>query len=176
MSKIVFFVLVWCLTIVVPAFSALVSDIILDDGSLLRAEIVSLQDGVYTLRSESMGEFKLDAYRVSQIRQQRDGQIPAYTAPAQADPQFSGSSEAFKAQVESTQAALMNDPEAMKEMIILASDPAFKKLFEDPVTVAALKSGDMATLLKNPQFLAIMADPKMQGVANRLMNKSKDPQ
>ncbi|MCX5708017.1 MAG: hypothetical protein NTY14_03430 [Candidatus Omnitrophica bacterium] len=155
------------------AFSAEVSDIYLDDGSFLRAEVVSLQNGKYTLRSPSMGEFTIDASRISQI-EHRTVERPAVQAEtAQVQQQPFGSPEAFQAKVASTQTAVMNDPEAMKAIISMASDPEFQKLFEDPEAVAALKSGDMATLMKKPGFQAIMNNPKMQAFANQMKDKIK---
>ncbi len=168
MIKKIICVLLWSGLTAASVLGAELSDIILDDGSILRGEVISFQDNIYTLRSSSMGEFKLDASRVTQIRHYRANQIPASTAPAQAGTAFSGSSEALKAQVESTQTALMNDPETMREAMLMASDPDFQKLMEDPEALAALKSLDMNTLLKNPKFLAIMQNPRMQGIATKL--------
>jgi hypothetical protein len=165
--------LFWSTITVVCAFSAEVSDIYLDDGSFLRAEIVSLQNGKYTLRSPSLGEFSIDASRITQIERRKAEQPPVQADPAQVQQQALGSPEAFQAKVASTQAAVMSDPEAMKAIISMASDPEFQKLFDDPEAVAALKSGDMATLMKKPEFQAIMDNPKMKAFADRMKDKIK---
>ena len=166
MTKKIACFLLWLMTAAASVYGADLSDIILDDGSVVRGEVVSLQDGIYTLRSPSMGEFKLDAGRVIQIRRYLPDQILP-SVPAQAG-QPSFSSQTLKSQVESTQAELLNNPEAMQEAMLMASDPEFQKLMEDPEAVAALKSMDMETLLKNPKFMAIMQNPRMQGLATKL--------
>ena len=176
MRRIIICALLWSAITGVCAFSAEVSDIYLDDGSILRAEVISLQNGKYTLRSASMGEFTLESSRVSQIGRRQADQNLVPAAPAQVQQQSFGSPEAFQAKVASAQAAIMNDPEGMQAAMAMASDPDFRKLLEDPEAVAALKSGDMATLMKKPQFQAIMDDPKMQGLANKVKDKVKDPQ
>jgi hypothetical protein len=170
MRRMIVCALFWMAVTAVGVFSAEVSEIYLDDGSVLRAEIVSLRDGVYTLRSASMGEFTLDATRVSQVGSRQADQ----SAPDQSTRQPFSSPADFQAKVASTQAAIMNDPEAMQAVMAMASDPEFKKFTEDPEAVAALKAGDTAALLKNPQFRAMMEDPKMQGIAARMVNKTKD--
>jgi hypothetical protein len=174
MRKTMIFALVWLAITAGCAFSAETSDIILDDGSVIRADVVSLQDGVYTLRSSSMGDFKIDANRVSQINRHRDGQSPAAALPGQSDQMPFASREEFKAKVETTQAALMNDPEAMKAAARMAAKPEFQKLLQDPEALAALKSGDTETLMKKPSFQAIMNDPEMKGMAESMMNKTGD--
>jgi hypothetical protein len=171
MRRMIICVLFWMSIIAVRAFSAEVSDIYLSDGSVLRAEVVSLAGGVYTLRSPSLGEFTIDASRVSQIGHRATGQDPVPGAPAQVPQQASGSSGSFQAKVANTQAMIMKDPEAMQAVMAMATDPEFQKLFEDPEAVAALKSGDMATLMKKPEFQAIMNNPKMQGFANKIKDK-----
>jgi hypothetical protein len=149
-----------------PVFSAELNDIVLEDGSIIRAEVISFQNGKYTLRSESIGVVTIDSSQVSQILRHKANQSQA--------PLFSSSPEMFQANVEKAQTMLMKDPEAMQVVASMASDPNFKELLDDPASVAALKSGDMAALLKNPRFLAIMQDPKMQDMAAKVINKSKD--
>jgi hypothetical protein len=169
-------VLFWFAITGACVFAAEVSDIYLDDGSILRAEVVSLQNGMYTLRSPSMGEFTLQSSRVSQIGSRQANQALVPAEPVQGQQQALGSPQAFQAKIASTQAALLNDPEGMQAAMAMASDPDFKKLLEDPEAVAALKSGDMATLMKKPQFQAIMDNPRMQGLADKMKDKIKDPQ
>jgi hypothetical protein len=176
MRKIIISIFLWLAITGVCAFSSEVSDIYLDDGSVLRAEVVSLQNGVYTLRSTSMGEFSLEASRIRQIglRQPNQNFIPGTAVQAQQQPLKTP--ENFQSKVASTQAMIMKDPEAMQTVMTMATDPEFQKLFDDPQAVAALKAGDMATLMKNPQFQAIMNNPKMQGFADKMKDKIQDQQ
>ena len=166
-----------------PVFSAEVNDIVLEDGSVIRAEVISFQNGKYTLRSESIGVISLDSSQVSQILRHKVNQsvVPLSVAPLSAAslgsaqaPLFSSSPEMFQANVEKAQAMLMKDPQAMQVVASMASDPNFKELLDDPESVAAIKSGDIATLMKNPRFLAITQDSRMQEMATKVMNKSKD--
>lgn len=161
-----------------PVFSAELNDFVLDDGSVIRAEIISFQDRKYTLRSDSLGVFSIDAARIEKVLRYKTDQSSAPLAAASFGSgqaaQFSSSSEMFQANIEETKAMLMKDPEAMRVVASMASDPNFRELLDDPAVVAALKSGDMATLLKNPRFLAIMQDPKMQELATKVRDKSKE--
>jgi len=156
-----------------PVFSAELNDIVLDDGSIIRAEVISFQNGKYTLRSESLGVFTLDGSLVNQVLRHKANQSAAPVGSLQA-PLFPSSPENFQENVKKTQSVLMQDPQAMQVVASMASDPNFKELLDDPESVAAIKAGDMAALLKNPRFLAIMQDPRMQEMATKMMNKSKD--
>ena len=101
---------------IVPAFCGQASEVALDDGSVIRAEVVSLQDGKYTLRSQSLGTFQLEASRVQSISKPGGffgpGQVAAPMAP-----------ESLKSQAQDAQAQMINDPEAMAMVAALSADP-----------------------------------------------------
>lgn len=152
--------LVSFLCVTATAFCGEANDVILDDGSSIRAEVVSLQDGVYTMRSESIGTFTLNASRVRRIER------------AASNPQ----QENFQARVNSTQRAIAQDPEAARMASAMAADPAFQELLNDPEAVAAIKANDTAALMRNPRFRALMADPKIQAMVMGIMGKTGDSQ
>ena len=164
--KNLFLVIFWGALSVVPAFCGQPSDVALDDGSVIRAEVVSLQDGKYTLRSQSLGMIQLEASRVESISKPgvpaEPGQDGTPLAP-----------ESLKERAQDAQAQMVNDPEAMAMVAALAADPEFKELTSDPEAMAALQSGDSAKLKNNARFNALMDNPRMQAIAARLANTQK---
>jgi hypothetical protein len=106
MKRILIFAMLWFAVPALPAFGEM-NEIMLEDGSIIRAEIVSFENGNYTLRSESMGTFSLNASHVRRINS-RGGD------PAPVLPLAKPSPDALNARVKDAQAALMNDPESMR--------------------------------------------------------------
>ena len=165
-----FLIMFFCAVSAVGAFGSPVSDVVLDDGSVIHAEVVSLQDGKYTMRSQSMGTFQLDASRVQRIsRPGQDQQVPA-AGPNQLSTTMLP--ESLKSQVQDAQAQIMNDPEAMAMVSTLATDPEFTELTSDPEAMADLQAGDIEKLKNNPRFNKIMQNPKMQAIAAKINNNS----
>jgi len=50
------------------AFAAEPAEINLRDGSVIRAEVISLQDGLYTLKSETLGTIVIEKSQISSIK------------------------------------------------------------------------------------------------------------
>jgi hypothetical protein len=169
MTKIMAAILVWC-AVAAAVYAGEASDIVMDDGSVIRAEIMALLNGNYTIHSSSIGTLTIDAARVRRISRPGDTAVPLSGQNA-----HSGQAPvSISAGVENAKEMILNDPEAMRSVTELAADPAFKALVADPQIMSALNSGDTATLMQNPKFRALTDNPKMQGVATRLMEKSKE--
>ena len=130
----------------------------LKDGSVLTGELVSLSGGIYTVKSDSLGIIKLQESKVRAIR----SQAPANSAaPGSA---VSGTG----AEVRSLQEKMMSDKEVMSMIQSLQDDAEFKKLLEDPETMKAVQSGDMAALMANPQFMKLLNNPKVQDIEKKV--------
>lgn len=63
------YILLILLAIFIPAqaFAGPTQNIELTDGSIVRAEMVSLSDGTYTLRSDTLGEMHIAAAKIKSI-------------------------------------------------------------------------------------------------------------
>lgn len=167
-------VLFFNLAFVISVFSAELNEIELDDGSIIHAEVVALADGKYTVRSETLGTFTLDSSRVTRIskggvKESVVSDMPVYNITAD-----SLSAQNLKTKVSNVQADIMKDPQAMQMVTSMASDPAITQLLDDPEIAAASKAGDVARLMKNPKFRAIMQDSRIQEMATTMMDKSKE--
>ncbi len=114
------------------------------DGSRVRAEVISLDEGIYTLRSEMLGEMRIPADRIKSI----SAQELAGTATA---PGLS-----TQARINTVRESLLQNPNALAKIQSLQNDPLIKEILSDEVAMRAINSGDLETLSNDPRFKALM--------------------
>jgi hypothetical protein len=127
----------------------------LTDGSIVNAEVVSLSQGVYTVKSETLGTIKLPESKIRSIRTQAAGRstdIPG----KQAD------------DMRSLQDKMMSDREIMSLVRSLGEDPQFRKILEDPAVMKAVEEGNIAALMANPQFLKLLDNATVQDIQKKV--------
>lgn len=124
-------------------------DIELSDGSVVRAEVVSMNGGTYVLRSETLGRLEMPA---ANIRSISSGE-PAARANA-----VSPSS----VQIDGIRKSIINDPEALNKIQSLQGDPVVQNVLNDPDTMRAISAGDLDTLMNDPKIKALMQHSTVQ--------------
>jgi hypothetical protein len=150
-------------------FSVLVSDVSagevreieLNDGSVIIAEIVSFNEGVYTLKSNTLGMVKIDESKIRAIRLKSSGESPhgqQTSAQTNADPQ-----------VQILQQLMMGDKEIMGMILSLLNDPEIQNILEDPSIIKALNAGDIDTLLSNPKFIKLLDNPTIRNITRKVI-------
>ena len=124
----------------------------LNDGSTITGEVVSLANGVYEVRSPTLGSVHI---KDSDVRGIDD-------APAAAAAPISSS------EVEALQQRLLADDNAMDKIRHLKDDPLFRKVLNDPEVLRALKSGDVSSLLSNPSVNQLANHPVVKDLGRSL--------
>jgi hypothetical protein len=142
---------VFLFSLALTAHCGQLSRIELTDGSVIEAEVVSLDNGTYTLKSASLGEIKVDANRVRGIS----------NAAGE-------SGDDFKAQMEKVKAKMQDNPEVMKIVTGLVADPQFQDLLKDPNVINAAKSQDINALMKNEKITNLINHPQVKEIENKL--------
>jgi hypothetical protein len=138
------------------------SRIIFNDGSTINAEVISLQDGVYTLSSESLGEMIVPADQINSI-------ISTNMQPAQITPgnDIPGGDQ-INAQINAMTGKILSDPQLMQSMTDLMNDPEVQKILSDPAVMNAVNSGDIQTLMNNPKLMELMNNPNINSLINQM--------
>jgi hypothetical protein len=149
---------------VCTAYAGEVKEVELNDGTVITGEIVSLNSGVYTIKSESLGTTKLSESEVRTIRKKGSSRVSGDRNASQQNP----NSVDANAQAQSLQQKMMNDKEVMDKIHSLENDPEFQKILEDPEVMRAVNSGDVAALMANPQFLKLMNNRTVQEITNKV--------
>jgi len=133
-----------------------VREIELRDGSVITGEVVSLNSGIYTIKSDTLGTLKVEESKVRVIRQRSQ-------SPGPGAAQNNANSD-----VQTLQHRMMSDQEIMGMIQSLQNDPEFKKLLEDPEIMKAVNAGDVAALTANPKFMKQLGNPAVQEIQKKV--------
>lgn len=136
--------------------------VVLRDGTVIQGEVKSLQDGVYTIETASVGTLHVRAQDVSSID---EGGKPPSTAgpgqPAKGPPPGADALDAAKSQI-------VADPKLLATVLALQNDPAVLAVLADPEVMKAMAAGDYDTLMHNAKILALMQNPKVREIIEGL--------
>jgi hypothetical protein len=131
------------------AFAGGLREIELRDGSIITGDVISLSNGIYTIKSESLGTVKIEESKVNVIRQK-------------------SSSQGAGDEARSLQNKMMNDQEVMSLIQSLQNDPEFKKILEDPDVLKAVNAGDIPALMANPKFIKLLNNSTVQEIQKKV--------
>ena len=147
---------------IVPSSShaGVVSQIKLLDGSVIQAEIISFSNGVYKLRSESLGTISVAEDRVQSIRPNKS-QISGTPAQLEtADPPVGQ-------KVQGLQQKLASDPKTMEMLLDLRKDPSMIGVLNDKDLMRAIQQGNLSTVIKDPKIQKLMKSKAVGDVIQR---------
>jgi len=133
------------------AYAGEVQRVKLTDGSELNVEVVSMNNGVYTFKSPSLGEFSVNAKQVQSISSSSMPESQAGTA---------------NIKLNQLQSTLTANPETMKLIAGLKDDPDIQAILSDSNIMNAIKSGDYTALTNNPKFQKLMKNPKIKQITD----------
>src|SRR5208283_1360443 len=122
-----------------------IKEIALKDGSIITGEVVSLNNGIYIVKSDILGIIKFEESKVRSIQEK---QFSSNTSAS--------TNSSTAGDVQSLQQKMQNDKEVMSLIESLKDDPEFKKLMEDPTFMKAVNAGDVATLSADPRFVKLL--------------------
>jgi hypothetical protein len=142
-------------------FAGELREIELIDGSVIFGEIVSFSNGVYTLKSGSLGTVQINESRIRVIR------LKSHGAPT-GEP-ASPSNTSTGTQVQALQKLMMNDKDIMSVILSLLNDPDFQEILKDPAIINAVNSGDIDALISNPKFMKLLKNPRFQEIKRKVV-------
>ena len=123
------------------------------DGSVITGELISFENGTYTVRSGSLGVITFEAFQVSASR-----------SGASAGGTESGARQG----IEGYRQQIMSDPGIMQMLTALQDDPEVMQLIGDPKFLRLIQAGDMAALRKDPKFNALLRNPTIRSIIDRV--------
>lgn len=134
----------------------------LKDGSRIQGDIQSIQNGEYTIVSPTIGTVHIAQSNIVRISYDGNGETRDHTATAAAG------NDQRSTEAQQLQAQLVQDPEAMKSILSLQSDPQIQAVLNDPQIMQAIARGDYASLLDNPKIKALDNDEQLRSVLRDL--------
>lgn len=139
--------------------------IILKDGSLIIGTVTKMENGVYTVVSEHLGEMQINDQDIANIQSGNDNVLVNDTSSNNENTQSSN----LKTQVQAMQGTILSDPEMMKDIMGLMDDPEIQTLLTDKAFVSDVTSMDQNKMQNNDKIQALMNNPKMK----KLMEKAQ---
>jgi hypothetical protein len=137
------------------AFAGSPREIELKDGSIITGEVISLSNGIYTIRSDSLGTVKIEESKISVMR-------------SKSSSQSSGVAQGKGDEITSLRNKMMSDQEIMNLIQSLQNNPEFKKILEDPDVMKAVNEADIPALMANPKFINLLNNPTVQEIQKKV--------
>ena len=129
----------------------------LKDGSRIEGEIQSIDNGVYTVLSPSLGTVHVTQSNI--VRIVYSGDVPnAANSPGKS----STHDDAVTGEIQQLQTRLAQDPATMQSIMSLQSDPQIQAILSDPAIVKAIQDGDYVSLLGNAKIQALESNEHLQ--------------
>ena len=139
-------------------FAAELQQIVLQDGSLVNAEVLSMKNGVYTLKSPALGQFTVNARQIRTIQAIR-GTISNAKTPVPADAQID---------MEQIQSTLLANGDTVKIIMGLQNDPTVRAILADRDIMAAIQRGDYTSLANNPKIKKLMGKAEIKQITGSI--------
>jgi len=138
-------------------------EIILKDSSIIMAEVVSYEQGIYTLHSESMGELRLHDSAIRSIR------VPESTSRGKSEPIAGKSAQpSSKEDIHDVQESVLTNPGLLEMVFALQNDPEVQDIIQDQEIMALITAGDLKKLESNPKFIKLMENPKIRAILSQM--------
>jgi hypothetical protein len=165
-----FFTLVFC-GLPFFAYGGTLREVELTDGSIIRAEVLSMDGKTYRLRSDALGTIEVPEYRVKAVRSPRESSKSPVHSQATPEPTFIPTAPpAMPAPTPSTndlQQALSQNPAAINKIISLQNDPLMQQVLGDESTMRAVQAGDLGALMNDPKVRALMNHPTIRELSGQ---------
>ena len=128
--------------------------IVLKDGSRIRGEIISVENGLYRIESDSMGTILLGGNQIQSI--------------LSGDQSGSISAEGSQSRMQLIQSTMMSNPGVMSSIVELQNDPEMQAVLADPEVMKAIQNFDLEALARNPRIKALMNNSKVKRIQGEM--------
>ena len=135
--------------------------ILLEDGTELVGEILSMRNGSYTIRTKTLGTLTVSD---RQIRQMTSRSNPSSNAVT------SGSSLGNPSQlgVQALQERMSSDRPMLQQIMALQNSPEMKAVLSDPEVMSAIERLDFDTLANHPKIIRLMNNQGVKSITSRV--------
>ena len=134
--------------------------ITLKDGSVIHGQVLGMENNQYTIESPLAGTIHVPQDQIVSMSAANQDNAPTPTSGA---PSSINSTDITNAQNK-----ILANPDAMKDIQTLASDPEVVALMNDPALLQAVQSKDLAAIQANPRTQQLMSNPKIKALIEKL--------
>ncbi len=138
--------------------------VVLKDGSVIKGNVVKMENGVYTVSSEHLGNIEIKDSDILGIQTANAAPVVIDNAAATNLSQTGN----IKGQVNALQNSIMGDPAMMQDIAKLLEDPSIMALLQDQSFVSDVMSMDQNKLQNNPKINQMMSNPKVRELIEKI--------
>ncbi len=148
------------------------SRIELRDGSIMSGELVGIGNGVYRVRSATLGEIAIPESAVLAIRPASAGAAAsngaaAPTSPAAPNPAANPVPQTID--LAAIQQQVLSNPQTMDAITRLQSDPGIQAALADPQFMGLIMSGNVEALRADPRLQRLLENPAIQSIVGQVL-------
>ena len=147
--------LLLCMTLPVAVHAGELQEIVLIDGSIIVGELVSLTNGIYTIKTATLGDLKVEDARVETIRNKSGRMERSEKASVQQE-------------IIAIQQKMIADESIIQLILALQNDPDFQDILQDESIMKAISSGDFNALMTNPKIVKLMNNSSVQEIKRKV--------
>ena len=147
------------IALLLAASPALAEEIVLNDGSRIQGEVMSMSNGAYQVNTPSLGVISIPRAKVRSI-----------SAGSSGDAGSSGSSlnPSGNSMLDSIQSSMVNNPGIMSNIMQLQHDPDMQAVLSDPEVMRAVQNLDFKTLSNHPKIKKLMQNSKVREISGKV--------
>ncbi len=157
-------------------FAAGNNRITLNDGTTIYGKVVGMSDGVYTIRTETMGEIKVNSDNVVEItsntapKKQSNIDILEGNERGSRNNNYSGNNNSqnnYSAQQKDANArvqSMMMNEDFMNNLMQLSESSEMQSILNDPEIMEAIQNGDYDFLMNNSKMNDLMNSSGIQEI------------
>ncbi len=170
MNKNIFLLSLFILTLItLPSSAESSKTFMLKDGATFQGHLSSVENGIYTVESPTLGKIKLKETDVVTIT---SSDQPLVTTSLNAPKPTDAASS--QEQMQAMQAKITSDPAIMADIQALASDPRLMQVLTNPALLTAAAQGPQA-LQGNPAAEELFKDPQIQALIQKIQASQTQP-
>lgn len=162
------------------AFAGVTKIVKLKDGSVIKGEILSLNDGVYAIKTMAMGTIRVPSSNIISITDESastsnistNTSLPTNNLPNLGLSVPGASSPAIQSQIQQVQGTIMSNPQIMMDIQDLLNDPQLMNLVSDPAFINAIQGANPNDLGSNPELQKFMENPQVKALIQKIIGGS----
>jgi len=148
-------ILLLCMALPVAVYAGELQEIVLIDGSVIVGELVSLTNGIYTIKTATLGDLKVEDARVETIRNKSGSMAGPVKASVQQE-------------IMAIQQKMLADESIMQLILALQNDPDFQDILQDESIMKTISSGDFNSLMTNPKIVKLKNNSSVQEIRKKV--------
>ncbi len=156
MTRRIFAVVLLSVSLVQLAFAEVIE---LKDGAKITGTVESLNNGVYQIKSPSLGEINVNKDQVVAIYQQ---------APEFDSAKLAKSMDSIRQKVE-------KNPGIMLDIMALQNEPEVQAILKDPKIMEYISTGNFGALMNDPKVRSLMNNQKVKSLTGDIKGAPDTP-